>query len=136
MTLRIYLTLMTIGTLLCSLAWGFIVRNTSPNNASFFVFFAFYFSLFLAIVGAFSVAGFLIRRFFSKNDEVVFHHVRQTFRQSILLASLLIVSLMLLANNLLFWWNGILLAGMFVFIEIFLATKRKARTADYVWKFF
>lgn len=124
---------MTIGTLLCWVAWFFVVRNTSPVSANLLVFFAFYTSLFLSIVGTFSVAGFLIRRFFSKNDEVVFHHVRQTFRQSMLLAVVSIVMLMLLAHSLLFWWNSMLLITLFVFIEIFIATKRPAvRDNEYV----
>jgi hypothetical protein len=123
---------MTIGTIICALTWGFIIKNTSPVGANFFVFLAFYGSLFLSLVGAFSVLGFLIRRFFSKNDNVVFHHVKQTFRQSILCTILIISSLILLANKLLFWWNAIILLGIFISIEIFIATKNRARMKQYV----
>lgn len=128
MNLRIYLILMSLGTLGCWIAWFFVLNNISPIDAGLLGLFFFYCSLFLAIVGSFSVVGFLVRRFFSKNDEIVFHHVRQTFRQSILLSILSIGLLLLLANGLFFWWNSLLLVSIFIFIEIFLATNKSTPT--------
>jgi hypothetical protein len=119
---------MSLGTLGCWIAWFFVLNNISPIDAGLLGLFFFYFSLFLAIVGSFSVVGFLVRRFFSKNDEIVFHHVRQTFRQSILLSILSVGLLLLLANGLFFWWNSLLLVSIFIFIEIFLATKKPSPT--------
>ncbi len=132
MTLRQYLILMTIGTLLCWVAWIFIIFETSPYDASMLALLFFYFSLFLAIVGTFSVLGFLIRRRIIKNDDIVFRHVRHTFRQSIIIASLIIITLILLSQNLLAWWNAGLLILLFLFIEGVVFTNRKYSNGEYV----
>jgi hypothetical protein len=81
MSLRYYLILMSIGALICWLAWFFVLGSIDPTQAGFFGFLFFYASLFLALTGTFSVIGFLIKKIVLKNDQVIFHHVRSTFRQ-------------------------------------------------------
>lgn len=125
MTLRSYLILMSIGTLLCWVAWFFIVSNISPAEAGLQGLLFFYFSLFLAIVGTFSVIGFAVRKMIIKDDEVIFRHVRHTFRQSIFIALLLIIILILLSQNLLYWWNAIILFIFFMFVEGILFSSRR-----------
>lgn len=125
MTLRQYLILMTIGTCLCWVAWFFVIFYTSPADGSLFGLIFFYLSFFLAIVGTFSVIGFLIRRLIIKNDEIVFRHVRHTFRQSIIIGILVIMALFLLSQGYLTWWTGLLLIVLFLFVEGILFTNRK-----------
>lgn len=132
MTLRQYLILMTIGTLACWIAWFFVIGNISPAEAGILGFAFFYLSLFLAIVGTFSVAGFLTRRVIIKNDNIVFRHVHTTFRQSIIIASLIIISLLLLSQHLLAWWNALLLVALFFILEGMIFSNRKYRNLDYV----
>ena len=132
MSLRAYLIFMTIGTLLCWVAWFFVIGNTSPTEAGMLAFSFFYLSLFLAIVGTFSVIGFLVRRAIIKNDDVIFRHVRATFRQSVIIASLVITSLILLSQNLLAWWNALLLIILFFILEGMIFSNRKYRNLDYV----
>ena len=129
MSLRQYLILMSIATLLCWVAWFFVLNYITPDGGWLALFF-FYCSLFLAIVGTFSVSGFLARRFLVKNDEVVFRHVRRTFRQSLLLAIIIIFALMLLSARLRAWWNGIVLIIFFFFLEAVIFTNRKFRNDD------
>ena len=87
---------------------------------------AFYFSLFLSVVGTFSVLGFLVRRAILKDDEAVFKHVRHTFRQSIFIASVITIVLILLSKQMLFWWNAAILIIFFVFIEaVFFTSTRE-----------
>lgn len=129
MSLRHYLILMSIATLLCWVAWFYVLNYTAPGGGFLAVFF-FYCSLFLAVVGSFSVLGFLIRRLVVKNDEVVFRHVRRTFRQSVLLAVLIIFALLLLSARLLTWWNGIILVIFFLFLESVIFASRKFRNDD------
>lgn len=131
MSLRHYLILMSIATMLCWVAWFFVLIYTAPGGEGLLTLFFFYCSLFLAIVGTFSVIGFLIRRMLIKNDEVVFRHVRRTFRQSLLLAVLAIAVLLLLAARLLTWWNGIILVIFFLFLEAVIFTNRKYRNDEY-----
>lgn len=130
MSLRQYLILMSIATLLCWVAWFFVLNYTTPDSG-FLTLFFFYCSLFLAILGTFSVIGFLVRRFFVKDDEVVFRHVRRTFRQSLLLAALIIFALLLLSARLLTWWNSIILIIFFLFLEAVIFTNRKFRNDDH-----
>ncbi|MBI5728636.1 MAG: hypothetical protein HY983_00080 [Candidatus Magasanikbacteria bacterium] len=125
MSLRQYLILMSIATMMCWVAWFFVLNYTTPSGGGLLALFFFYCSLFLAIVGTFSVIGFLIRRFLVKDDEIVFRHVRRTFRQSLLLSTLVIFALMLLAARLLTWWNSIVLIIFFLFLEAVIFTNRK-----------
>jgi hypothetical protein len=129
MNLRQYLVLMSIGTILCWVSWFFVVFKISPLDAGFIGIFSFYFSLFLSIVGTFSVFGFLIRIAILKDDEVVFRHVRHTFRQSIFIATVITIVLLLLSKQLLFWWNAAVLIAFFIFIEaVFFTSTREQLT--------
>jgi hypothetical protein len=116
---------MSIGTLLCWGAWVFVLLTISPADAGLMGFFSFYLSFFLAVVGTFSVLGFAIRRAILRNDDIVFRHVRHTFRQSIFISTALIIILMLLSKGLLFWWNAAILLVFFLFIETIIFTNRK-----------
>jgi len=132
MLLRYYLILMSLGTALCWLAWVFIIWNTDPAQTGLMGLLFFYFSLWLAIIGTFSVLGFLMKRLIIKNDEVVFRHVKRTFRQGILLASGLMIILLLLQTRLLTWWNATLLVLLFLLIGLLVFNGRKFSNQDYV----
>ena len=132
MTLRQYLVLMSVGALICWLAWFFVLGSTDPTQAGFFGFVFFYASLFLALAGTFSVIGFLIKKIILKSDQIVFHHVKSTFRQSMLLAAVIIFNLVLLQINLLAWWNAILLFLLFAAIEGIIFTSRKHNNGKFI----
>lgn len=132
MSLRSYLFLMFIATLLSWVAWVFVLLDISPFDGNLLGLFFFYLSLFMAVVGTFSVIGFMIRRLVMKNDEVVFRHVRRTFRQGILLGLAIILILILLSENLLYWWNAIILVILFIFIEVIIFTNYKHSNSNYV----
>ncbi len=128
MSLKQYLLLMSLGTLLCWLSWFFVIFKTNPLHGGLGSLFAFYLSLFLAIIGTFSVLGFQVRKVILKDDEVVFKHVRHTFRQSIFVSTTIIGILILLAHNWLFWWNAAILIIFFVFVEsVFFTTSTENR---------
>lgn len=125
MTLRQYLILMSVGAAICWLAWFFVLGSIAPEQAEFFGFLFFYASLFLALAGTFSVIGFLIKKIILKNDQIVFHHVKSTFRQGMLAAGVIILGLILLQIKLLTWWNGILLILLLAVVEGIIFTNRK-----------
>ncbi len=132
MTLRLYLFLMFIGSLLSWTIWIFVLLNISPLSDNLIGLISFYLSLFMAIVGTFSVVGFLIKHLSMKNDEVVFRHVRRTFRQGILLGLAVILILILLSQGLLFWWNAIILIIFFIFVELIIFSNYKHSNSNYV----
>ncbi len=132
MTLKQYLYLMAAGTLICWIAWFFILFNTDPKDANFLIFTFFYTSLFLGIVGLFSVIGFLIKSRRATQDDAVFRQVKKTFTQGILLGAFTIFVLILRQFNLLFWWNAIFLVILYVLIEGVILSGRKYHNRDYV----
>ena len=125
MTLRHYLILMSIGAFICWLAWFFVLGSIDPTQAKFFGFLFFYLSLFLALAGTTSVIGFLIKKIVLKDDQVVFHHVKSTFRQGVLISFVIIIGLILLQLKLLACWSAILLVLLFTSIEGIIFTNRK-----------
>ncbi len=131
MTLRAYLILMSVGALICWLAWFFVLGSIEPAQAGFFGFLFFYSSLFLALAGTFSVIGFLVKKIILKDDQIVFHHVKSTFRQGMLVAGIIIFGLILLQTKLLTWWNGILLILLFAAIEGIIFTNRKYNNKNF-----
>jgi len=132
MTLKQYLFLMSAGTAMCWVAWLFVLFNFAPEQAGLFGFLFFYVSLFLGIVGVFSVVGFMLKKRKIQQEEIIFRQVKKTFKQGILFGIFVITSLVLLQFNLLFWWNAILLALIYVLIEGALITGRKYNNRDYV----
>ena len=123
MSLKKYLNLMSISTIICWLAWVLVLFFMNPKETGLMGFVLFYFSLFLAILGTGSILGFIIRTRFNK--EPVFKQVEASFRQGIWL-SLLIVGLFLLQGlDILRWWNGLFLLLFLMFLEFFFLSSRK-----------
>ncbi|MBU4375523.1 hypothetical protein KKH38_03415 [Patescibacteria group bacterium] len=119
MTLKAYLIIMSITTLLCWLAFGFILRSIDPYVTNWVGFLLFYGSLFLTMAGTSAIAGFLIR-FIALKHELVFNSVRNAFRQSFFFAFLIIAALILLSKDLFTWGNLILLISSLSVLEFFM----------------
>ncbi|MDO8626366.1 MAG: hypothetical protein Q7K39_02835 [Candidatus Magasanikbacteria bacterium] len=132
MTLKQYLLLMVLGTAICWLGWGFTLFLVNPLAASALEMSFFYISLFLALIGSGSVLGIIVRRYFIRNDELVFRHVKNAFRQSVLIGVGLVGIFILLGQSLLTWWNAPLYILFLIFLEATFFTKRKFRNSPYV----
>lgn len=117
MTLKKYLNLMSILTVLCWLAWALVIFFINPNQSGLIGFILFYFSLFLAVTGTFAILGFIIRARISKKP--IFKQVEISFRQSIWIALLVVLILILQGLTLLRWWNASFLVLFLVFLELF-----------------
>jgi len=132
MNLRQYLIIMTAATLISWLVWGAVIFVYDPEIAGAAGFIFFYASLFLALLGTFSVIVFYVRSKIIKNDEVVFRHIKRTFRQGLFFSAFVIISLLLAQNHLLTWWNFSLLLTFYIFLEGLIFTNRKYQNRDYV----
>ena len=132
MTLRQYLFLMSLGTLTCVTAWIFLLFNVDPTNTDTISFIFFYASLFLSLLGIISVVSLWIKVKFLKSEEVVFRHVKRTFRQGAISASLVILLLVLQQFQFLTWWNLIILVILGILIEATIFSNRKFSNRDYV----
>ena len=124
MTLKTYLITMTIATLVCWAAWGYILWTVNPEVTNWLGFLLFYVSLFLAITGLTALLGFIIR-FIALKKELAFRLVKEAFRQSFLFAALIVVSLMLLSKDLFSWLNLLFLVIGLSVLEFFLLSYEK-----------
>lgn len=128
MSLRLYVAFMLLGTLICWTAWALVLRSTDPTTAPWFIFFFFYASLFLALLGTGALLGFLWRIWHHREDMVLLRHVRKTFRQAILFAALVTGALYLKSNAWLTWWTTLVLLFMLVLIESVFLSRTHSRT--------
>lgn len=119
MTLKSYLTLMIITTIICWGAWAYVLFTIDPSITNWIGFTLFYVSLFLALIGTTAIVGFLIR-FVAMKKELAFRLVKEAFRQSFLFAILITVSLMLASQSLFTWLNLFLLVVGLTVLEFFL----------------
>lgn len=123
MTLKQYLNLMLICTLICWGAWALSLFLINPEKAGLLGFVLFYFSLFLAALGTAAIIGFLIRARLGKTP--IFAQVSIAFRQGIWLAAIIVFLLLLKGLNLLRWWNLVIFILLIVIIEVLIWTRRR-----------
>ncbi len=126
MSLKKYLIIMTSATLVSWIAWLFVFFFINPDEAGFVGFALFYISLFFALVGTFSLFGFFIRVWFTK-EEVIFRHLGVATRQSFFFSILMVSALMLQGADLLTWWSVPLLVIFLTLLEFFFITRRQPR---------
>ncbi|MDD2681026.1 MAG: hypothetical protein PHE20_02895 [Patescibacteria group bacterium] len=126
MTLRNYLWVMGVMTLLCWGIFALMLNLIDPTSTNWLGFMLFYVSLFLALSGSAALIGFIIR-FGALKRDLVFYAVSTAFRQSFLFALFIVISLFLLSNNLFTWLNVALLLIIFAILELFVASYKKNR---------
>lgn len=127
MTLRQYLIIMSICTLLSWGAVGMIITMTDPTQTQSVVFVILFASLFLALIGTLSISGFLMRVWLLRKQYFISKEVLVSLRQAIMLATLLIASLVMQSRTILTWWNAILMVMALTMLEFFFVTARAKR---------
>lgn len=125
MTLKSYLAIMLLATLICWSAWAVVINSVNPETTNWVGFALFYASLFLAIVGTAAIVGFVVR-FIALRQELVFRHVAVAFRQSFLLAVLVVGSLLLQSYRMFSWQNALYLVVAVTVLEFFLISYRRS----------
>lgn len=118
MTLKRYLILMSLATLICWLAWLIVIFKIDPYGAGFLAFLFFYLSFFLALTGTFATLGLIVRIWLIKH-ELVIRQAGTAFRQAILFSVLIIGVLILLSLKLLTWWIITLFIAVLAVLEFF-----------------
>lgn len=126
MTLKNYLWVMGVMTLLCWGIFALMLNLIDPTATNYLGFILFYIALFLALSGSIALLGFIIR-FGALKRDLVFYAVSTAFRQSFLFALFIVISLFLLSNNLFTWLNIILLLIIFSILELFVSSYKKCR---------
>lgn len=122
MTLKTYLWGMKISTFLSFAAWCLAVYYVDPETAGAFGRAFFYFSLFLALTGLFTLFFTTIRKKII-NQGNAFFYLGTNFRQGFLAAVATIAILIFQSFRILTWWDGLLLlAGVFL-VELYFLSK-------------
>ncbi|MCD4761414.1 hypothetical protein K8R32_00455 [bacterium] len=124
MTLRRYLWIMVLATVICWLIWIYVFFTVNPEITNWIGFILFYSSLFVAILGTAALTGFMIR-FVILRRRLAWQLVKEAFRQSFLFSSLIIISLLLLSRGLFSWLNLIFLIIGLSVLEFFLLSYEK-----------
>jgi len=124
MSLKKYLTGMTVATIITWLLFIFILSKIDPEITNWIGFLFFYFALFLGLSGTISILGFLIRKKIMK-ETLIFYSVKSSFRQSFLFSFLVVAVLFMLAENLFSWLNIIILIAVLSILEYILISKTK-----------
>lgn len=124
MTLKQYLIVMILGTILCWTAWWIVVLNIDPFQDTGVGFGFFYISLFLALLGTISIFAFILRKLLSKMDLPMFRYVERSFKDSLFISVLIVALLYLQGINYLRWWNlGILGGAVLIYLLFVWSTK-------------
>jgi len=125
MSLKKYLIFMSLLTLFCWLAWLIVLYFINPQEAGIVGFLLFYCSLFVALVGTFSLLGFFLRVWFSR-QEVIFKHLGISTRQSLWFSLLMVGVLIMQGAGYMRWWSVGLLVLLLIVLEFFFLSKRTA----------
>lgn len=124
MTLRKYLIIMSIMTIISWIIFVYVLLSINPEITNWLGFMLFYISLFLSIIGTSALVGFLVRFVFLKKH-MAFRLVKEAFRQSFLFAFLIVISLILLSQNLFTWLNIFFLIISLSLLEFFMLSYEK-----------
>ncbi len=127
MSVRAYLIGLVISSTLCTVALVLTVVNTNPSQGGQTAFGSFYISGFFALLGVFTLSGYVVRRYLTGN-EVKYANINASFRQGFLISTLVVGTLLLQSVRLASWWDILLLAGIACLLELYLrANARPAR---------
>lgn len=124
MTLKQYIIIMVLATLMCFAAWGIVLFNIDPERDSTIGQVFFYITLFFSLLGTISLMNFGLYRLVTKSDYPLFRLVQKSFRNGVIGATLLIVMLFLQALNILNLWTGLMLLILVLSISFFKLSTR------------
>ncbi|NCO05127.1 MAG: hypothetical protein GW939_03190 [Candidatus Magasanikbacteria bacterium] len=113
MNLKQYLTIMGLATILCWVAWIFVIININPFDGNTTGFIFFYITLFFSLIGTNSIIIFALYRLINKKLPL-FRHVQKSFHEASGISSIIIFVLFLQGKGWLTIWNF----GLFVMLTI------------------
>ncbi|MBD3244944.1 MAG: hypothetical protein GF335_03045 [Candidatus Moranbacteria bacterium] len=121
MTLKSYLKILIIASVLSAVVWIMIIYYIDPEKTGFIGFFLFYATMFFWLTGLFTFIGFRLRRYFL-NNEVLYSLIVLSFRQAIWISLIIVGLLFMKSMGLLYWWDGVLYALSIFLLEVYFLT--------------
>ncbi len=123
MTLKKYLNLMLIWTIIAWLCWLAAMFFINPQKTGFFGFLVFYLALFLAVAGTVSILTLLIAA--RRKKIPIFVAVSRSFWKGAWFAVLVVVLLLLRGLKLLQLWNLIVFILLWIVVAILIGLRWK-----------
>lgn len=127
MTLRTYLALMTVATLIAWLGFGIVLLTIDPGTTNWLGISLFYITLLICLMGTAAIIGFVIRFLFLKH-ELITRSVVVAFRQGFLVAILVTIILFFLSHRLFNILNVILVILGLTALEFLLLSLESDRS--------
>ena len=126
MTLKTYLTTISICTGICWIVFLTVLGTVNPLETKIWGLLIFYITLLIALIGSFSLIGFVIRCVFNK-QEIWYKTLNIASRQALILSVLVIVALIFQSFRYLYWWNLIILVIIAFFVELFVLAQKRSK---------
>ncbi len=123
-TVRRYVILMGVATLLSWAVWSLLLLTVDPGVSGPVGHAAFFITLLCALTGSFSLVGLGLRRIFARRV-VLFRQIGTSFRQGFFFSLLLVGSLLLETADFLRWWNLIVYLLLLACIEFFFLAREQ-----------
>ncbi|MBM3256180.1 MAG: hypothetical protein FJZ04_01780 [Candidatus Moranbacteria bacterium] len=118
MTLKSYLNAMATATMVAFMGWVLVLLYIDPTNSGYMGLILFYTTLFLGLVGLFTLFSFSLKRWIG-NNEIIFAYVASSFRQGFFLAVIVVGLLVMQGARILNWWDALLFVGAVALLELY-----------------
>lgn len=118
MTLKSYLNAMAVATSVAFMGWGLVLLYIDPGSSGYMGISLFYVTLFLGLMGFFTLISFSLKRWIS-NNEVIFSYIASSFRQGFWLAVIIIGLLLMQGARILNWWDALLFIASISLLELY-----------------
>ncbi len=125
MSIKTYLLIISLATLLAWLSWFMVVMNMNPDTGGLRPILFFYLSMIVSLTGVFAILGLILRCLRNKK-EPIFYKALRSFRQGFWLAGIAAGSLFLFQQQILTYLSGGLLIGIFIFLELLVLTRQRS----------
>ena len=124
MNIKLFIVGIIFTTVVALGSFFLITFYFSPQNADMLTLNLLFFSLFVGLIGLFTVIGYYVRRKkYRSRDPIGFFTV--SFRQGALFSFLLTGSLLLRATVNFWWWGSLILLLLILALEFFFAEKQE-----------
>ncbi len=127
MTIKQFLTIIGFATLLCWGAWGVVLWNIDPFEASTLHMAFFFVSLFFALTGTAATTLYAWYHFFGDVQIPVFRYVKKSIKQGLIFAGSITILLILQAVNVLNLWTLTMIALLIAFIASLKVSQKKTQ---------
>ncbi len=128
MTIKQFLTIIGFATLLCWGAWGVVLWNIDPTEATMLNMSFFYISFFLAFAGTVTTVLYGWYHFFGDVQIPVFRYVKKSMKQGVVFALVLTSLLFMQGAHMLNPWTITLIVLSVAFILSLKFSQQKSRS--------